>query len=67
MPESSEPEGQRITVIALERGQKVLLAMKETPDKIDALRIRRILKKRFPGVDFTLVTGVEGIGIQDAV
>lgn len=67
MSESSEPESQRITVIALERGQKVLLAMKETPDKIDGLRIRRILKKRFPGVEFTLVTGVEGIGIQDAV
>lgn len=67
MPESSDSDVSepKVMVIALKRGQRVLLAMKETPDKIDGLRINRILHKRFPGVKFTLVTGVEGIGIQD--
>lgn len=49
----------------LTRGMRVLVAMKETPEKIDGAGIIKKLRKRFPGVEFTILTGVEGIGIQN--
>lgn len=43
-------------------GDSILVAMRDTGLEIDAMEIKNTLEERFPGVDFTIVIGVAGLG-----
>lgn len=50
--------------IVLRPGDKVLVTFADDPTPAEADDLARGLKKSFPGVEFTFLTGVTGLAIQ---
>lgn len=48
--------------LAIKPGDNIFVAMRDTGLDIDAMEIKTILNERFPGVQFTIVIGVAGVG-----
>lgn len=45
-------------------GDKVLVTLAAEPSAAESTELLRTLRRTFPGVDFTLLTGVTGLAVQ---
>ncbi len=50
-------------LIVLRPGDKVLVTLADDPSPEDAHTVMTSLRKSFPGVDFTFLSGVSGLAI----
>ena len=51
-------------MLVLRPGDKVLVTLADDPDQQIVLTVTQDLRRSFPGVEFTILTGVSGLAIS---
>lgn len=51
-------------MLVLRPGDKVLVTLADDPDEETVLTVTRDLRRSFPGVEFTILTGVSGLAVS---
>jgi hypothetical protein len=51
-------------ILNIQEGSKILICLNYSPDREEAEHMQKSLTERFPGAEFTIVSGVSGIGVQ---
>lgn len=63
-PQASPMQPAQPALLVLRPGDRVLVALADEPSRDAGMRLIASLRQQFPGVDFTILGGVLGIGIE---